>query len=244
MSRPQCPLARCKDRGEPTPENPEAPAARRSRSRRSGPLGGDLREARFASRRLTRAAAFGYDCAGEAAREGEFMTHHRPSTAAARRRQPIASEGPFARAAARLRIALDDGRQLGPGKIDLLEALGRTGSIAAAAREMGMSERRALLLVEAVNRFFRQRVVAVGNAAATGDAAELHLLRPRSRRRLQARRGPHPRRDPRGDGALRGRPRRGRRRPGLTDRKRGRRALRMLSRGYNPLTRLPTISTM
>ena len=81
--------------------------------------------------------------------------------------------GAVARAAARLRIALDDGRQLGPGKIDLLEALGRTGSIAAAAREMGMSERRALLLVEAVNRFFRQRVVAVGNAADTGDAAEL-----------------------------------------------------------------------
>ena len=101
------------------------------------------------------------------------MTHHRPSTAAARRRPPIASEGPFARAAARLRIALDDGRQLGPGKIDLLEALGRTGSIAAAAREMGMSERRALLLVEAVNRFFRRRVVSVANAGATGDAAEL-----------------------------------------------------------------------
>jgi molybdate transport system regulatory protein len=100
------------------------------------------------------------------------MTHTRATTAAARRRRPIASEGPFARAAARLRIAFDDGRQLGPGKIDLVETIARTGSIAAAARELGMSERRALLLVEAVNRFFRRPVVAVA-ADGTHSAAAL-----------------------------------------------------------------------
>jgi molybdate transport system regulatory protein len=102
------------------------------------------------------------------------MSTPRLTTAAAKRR-PIASEGPFARAAAKLRIAFDDGRQLGPGKIDLVEAIAHTGSIAAAAREMGMSERRALLLVDAVNRFFRRPVV-VGRAPGDeggGEAAEL-----------------------------------------------------------------------
>lgn len=97
------------------------------------------------------------------------MTHLRPSPSASRR-APIATEGPFARAAARLRIAFDDWRQLGPGKIDLVEAIARTGSLAAAAREMGMSERRALLLVEAVNAFFRRPVVVLATQA---DAAHL-----------------------------------------------------------------------
>lgn len=110
--------------------------------------------------------------ASETSPGNESMTHTRPPTAAARRRPPIASEGPFARAAARLRIAFDDGRQLGPGKIDLVETIARTGSIAAAAREMGMSERRALLLVEAVNRFFRRPVVALADGGR-GEAAAL-----------------------------------------------------------------------
>ena len=101
------------------------------------------------------------------------MTHTRPPAAATRQRPRIATEGPFARAAARLRIAFDDGRQLGPGKIDLVETIARTGSIAAAAREMGMSERRALLLVEAVNVFFSQPVVTVSANAAAGEEAAL-----------------------------------------------------------------------
>lgn len=43
----------------------------------------------------------------------------------------------------RLRILLGEAITLGPGKADLLEAIGRTGSISAAAREMGMSYLRA-----------------------------------------------------------------------------------------------------
>ncbi|MGH8717510.1 MAG: winged helix-turn-helix domain-containing protein, partial [Burkholderiales bacterium] len=39
------------------------------------------------------------------------------------------------------------GRAMGPGKADLLEAIERHGSISAAAREMGMSYRRAWMLV-------------------------------------------------------------------------------------------------
>ena len=44
---------------------------------------------------------------------------------------------------------------LGPGKVDLLEAIGRTGSISAAGRELGMSYRRAWLLVDALNHMFQ-----------------------------------------------------------------------------------------
>ncbi len=40
-----------------------------------------------------------------------------------------------------LRLDFEDGRRLGHGKIALLEAIRRTGSIAAAGREFGMAYR-------------------------------------------------------------------------------------------------------
>ena len=43
---------------------------------------------------------------------------------------------------------------MGPGKADLLEAIARTGSISAAGRDLGMSYRRAWLLVDTMNRCF------------------------------------------------------------------------------------------
>ena len=58
-----------------------------------------------------------------------------------------------------LRIDFDEGRALGPGKVRLLELVGETGSISAAGRAMGMSYRRAWMLVDALNRTFRQPVV-------------------------------------------------------------------------------------
>ena len=48
---------------------------------------------------------------------------------------------------------------LGPGKVDLLESIGRTGSISAAGRELGMSYRRAWLLVDALNHMFPDTLV-------------------------------------------------------------------------------------
>jgi molybdate transport repressor ModE-like protein len=47
-----------------------------------------------------------------------------------------------------LRIDLGSGSALGPGKIRLLEAIEKTGSISQAGRKLGMSYRRAWLLVE------------------------------------------------------------------------------------------------
>ncbi len=72
-----------------------------------------------------------------------------------------------------LRIDFQDGRALGPGKVRLLELVGETGSISAAARRMEMSYRRAWLLVDALNRTFRDPVVTTRGGGAGGGGAAL-----------------------------------------------------------------------
>jgi molybdate transport system regulatory protein len=64
----------------------------------------------------------------------------------------------------------------GPGKADLLEAIGKTGSISAAAREMGMSYRRAWLLVEVMNRSFRKPLVEAGRGGSQRGGTSLTAL--------------------------------------------------------------------
>lgn len=51
-------------------------------------------------------------------------------------------------------ILVDGEIALGPGKADLLEAIAAHGSISAAARALGLSYRRAWLMVDAMNRLF------------------------------------------------------------------------------------------
>ena len=51
-----------------------------------------------------------------------------------------------------MRIRRGNDIALGPGKVDLLEAIHEHGSISAAARNLGMSYRRAWLLVDQLNR--------------------------------------------------------------------------------------------
>jgi molybdate transport system regulatory protein len=72
-----------------------------------------------------------------------------------------------------LRIDFDDDRQIGPGKIKLLELIESTGSISAAGRQMGMSYRRAWLLVDDLNRCFREPVVAAQVGGVKGGGAAL-----------------------------------------------------------------------
>lgn len=48
---------------------------------------------------------------------------------------------------------------MGPGKAELLDAIDAAGSISGAARAMGMSYRRAWLLVDAMNRCFAEPLV-------------------------------------------------------------------------------------
>lgn len=91
---------------------------------------------------------------------------------------------PWALARLRLRIRIGDGHQLGPGKIDLLDAITETNSLADAARLMGMSERRAGLLVEAVNRMFVAPIVVIDGERAAVTALGLDLIA--AFRRLEA----------------------------------------------------------
>jgi molybdate transport system regulatory protein len=76
----------------------------------------------------------------------------------------------------RLRILLGRNIAVGPGKADLLEAILKTNSIAAAAREMGMSYKRAWLLVETMNRCFSKPVVTAIKGGKNGGGALLTSL--------------------------------------------------------------------
>lgn len=59
----------------------------------------------------------------------------------------------------KIQIACGDALAMGPGKADLLEAIIAHGSISAAGRALGMSYRRAWLLVDEMNRCFDPVVV-------------------------------------------------------------------------------------
>lgn len=73
----------------------------------------------------------------------------------------------------RLRILLGAAIAIGPGKADLLEAIDRCGSISAAARELGMSYRRAWQLADVMNRSFRERLVEAGTGGKRGGGTVL-----------------------------------------------------------------------
>ncbi|HUC70529.1 MAG TPA: LysR family transcriptional regulator [Stellaceae bacterium] len=72
-----------------------------------------------------------------------------------------------------LRIDFDHDRAIGPGKIKLLEMIDKHGSISAAGRQMGMSYRRAWVLVDNLNRCFRAPVVASQAGGQHGGGASL-----------------------------------------------------------------------
>ena len=74
---------------------------------------------------------------------------------------------------ATFRIELGPGLKLGPGKVRLLELIASHGSISAAAREMGMSYRRAWLLVEESNRLFAVPLVETVAGGSGGGGARL-----------------------------------------------------------------------
>ncbi len=73
----------------------------------------------------------------------------------------------------RLRIKYGDEIALGPGKIAILEAIAETGSISAAGRKLGMSYRRAWLLVDQMNQYFKEPVVQAATGGAQGGGTTL-----------------------------------------------------------------------
>jgi len=74
-----------------------------------------------------------------------------------------------------IRVDLPGGR-LGPGKVALLEAIAREGSISAAARAIGMSYRRAWALVGQVNATFGGPAVEASAGGRQGGGAALTPL--------------------------------------------------------------------
>ena len=62
---------------------------------------------------------------------------------------------------------------LGPGKADLLEQVGKTGSIAEAAEKMGMSYMRAWSLLKTMERCFAQPLIRVSRGGAQHGGARL-----------------------------------------------------------------------
>lgn len=76
----------------------------------------------------------------------------------------------------RVRILIGAATALGPGKVDLLDHIARTGSISAAARDMGMSYRRAWLLVDTMNRCFRDDLIETATGGPGGGGARITPL--------------------------------------------------------------------
>jgi molybdate transport system regulatory protein len=76
-----------------------------------------------------------------------------------------ASKGP------RVRISIGAATALGPGKVGLLQAIHHHGSISGAAREMGMSYRRAWMLVDTMNSCFTSDLIVTSTGGKGGGGA-------------------------------------------------------------------------
>ena len=96
---------------------------------------------------------------------------------AGRRTAAISGDPAGEQAGPGLSIRLDPapGLRLGPGKVRLLEEIGRNGSISAAGRALGMSYRRAWELVEDLNRGLGRPVVETAASTWSTLAAPLTI---------------------------------------------------------------------
>lgn len=81
-------------------------------------------------------------------------------------------EGPAFQTILHLRV-ITPGGMLGPGKVELLEHVAETGSIAEAARRMEMSYNRAWLHVKAMNACFEQPLIESTRGGSSRGGAGL-----------------------------------------------------------------------
>ncbi|UAJ11759.1 winged helix-turn-helix domain-containing protein [Glacieibacterium megasporae] len=65
---------------------------------------------------------------------------------------------------------------IGPGKAALLAAIASTGSISAAGRALGLSYRRTWLMVDTMNRCWREPLVATAHGGNRGGGATLTVF--------------------------------------------------------------------
>jgi molybdate transport system regulatory protein len=73
----------------------------------------------------------------------------------------------------RVTIVFESGARIGHGKAQLLQSIHDTGSISAAARETGMSYKRAWVLLDSINQAFTEPVVTAAPGGAGGGGAHL-----------------------------------------------------------------------
>jgi len=90
-------------------------------------------------------------------------------TATRPRKRTVAAKAPKPQ----IRILFRKAIAMGPGKAALLEAIDRTGSISAAARDLEMSNRRAWLLVDTMNQCFKQPLVSTETGGQKGGGAHV-----------------------------------------------------------------------
>lgn len=100
-------------------------------------------------------------------------TPSRGATAGAKRPGTIAPARAKPLVRFRLRVTAGDLIAVGPGKISLLEAIGETGSLTAAAKSIGMSYRRAWLLLDGLNRSLKRPAVESAKGGQHGGGSEL-----------------------------------------------------------------------
>jgi molybdate transport system regulatory protein len=73
----------------------------------------------------------------------------------------------------RFRIDFTKSSFVGPGKIELLEAIRKSGSLSQAARDLGMSYRRAWLLVDSLKSSFREPATLASKGGRGGGGIAL-----------------------------------------------------------------------
>lgn len=76
----------------------------------------------------------------------------------------------------RFRIMAGNSIALGPGKVDLLEAIQRKGSISQAAKEINLSYKRAWDMVDTMNHCFKELLVLSSTGGKGGGGAQLTSL--------------------------------------------------------------------
>lgn len=86
----------------------------------------------------------------------------------------------------KIQLLCGDEIAMGPGKADLLDAIVAHGSISAAARAMDMSYRRAWMLVDAMNRCWREPLVDTSPGRAKSSGATLSAAGRRALDRYRA----------------------------------------------------------
>ena len=73
-------------------------------------------------------------------------------------------------------VSIGDAITFGPGKIELLRQVGEGHSISSAARALGMTYKRAWVLIDTLNRGFGKPVVETSSGGRGGGGARLTPL--------------------------------------------------------------------